>query len=381
MNNTSKIVAIIVAGGRGTRAGANGPKQWEPLAGRRVADWTVGAFAKHPAVDEVIFVHHADDTAQAQNLQHDPILTIGGATRVESVQAGLNAAKPLNPAIVLIHDAARPCVDTNLITRCIAAAQTTGAAAPALAVTDALWRADGDTVADTVSRDGLMRAQTPQCFDYNLICAAQPHCPEDAADDVAIARAAGHQVTIVEGSEDNLKITYPADFARAERILKGTMKLRVGNGYDVHKFTDGDHVILCGVKLPHDKSLLGHSDADVAMHAVTDAIYGALAEGDIGRHFPPSEPEWRGADSAIFLEHAVQLAAQKGFSISNIDCTIVCEHPKIGPHADAMQRRMADLMDLDTDQVSIKATTSEKLGFTGRGEGIAAIATAALVGL
>lgn len=381
MMSSAPIVAIIVAGGRGTRAAAKGPKQWEPLAGRRVADWTVSAFAAHKDVDAIIFVHHRDDADHAQTLPHMPRLAQGGDTRVASVQAGLRAAQALSPSLVLIHDAARPCVDQSLITRCIAAAQKTGAAAPALAVTDALWRADGVHVGDTVPRDGLMRAQTPQCFDYDLICAAQAHCPGDAADDVAIARAAGHEVTIVAGSEDNLKITYPADFARAERILKGHMKLRVGNGYDVHKFTDGDHVILCGVSVPHDKALLGHSDADVAMHAITDALYGALAEGDIGRHFPPSDPQWYGADSAIFLKHAVDLCAAKGFAISNIDCTIICEKPKIGPHADAMQARLAGIMGLDADQISVKATTSEKLGFTGRGEGIASIATAALIGV
>jgi 2-C-methyl-D-erythritol 4-phosphate cytidylyltransferase/2-C-methyl-D-erythritol 2,4-cyclodiphosphate synthase len=251
-----------------------------------------------------------------------------------------------------------------------------------LAVTDALWRGSGGLVAGTQPRDGLYRAQTPQGFHYQALVAAHAAHPGGAADDVEVARAAGLRVVITPGHEDNLKITTPEDFARAERILQKQglgMDIRLGNGYDVHRFGDGDHVMLCGVRVPHGRGLVGHSDADVGMHAVTDAIYGALAMGDIGRHFPPSDPQWKGAASHIFLRHAVGLAAEHGFRISNIDCTLVCEYPKIGPHAAAMQAEMAAIMGLEGSRVSVKATTSERLGFTGREEGIAALATATLV--
>jgi 2-C-methyl-D-erythritol 4-phosphate cytidylyltransferase/2-C-methyl-D-erythritol 2,4-cyclodiphosphate synthase len=225
----------------------------------------------------------------------------------------------------------------------------------------------------------LYRAQTPQGFRYADILAAHRAFDGQAADDVEVARAAGLDVAIVPGSEGNLKITTPEDFARAAKQLRIKMDIRLGNGYDVHAFEDGDHVILCGVKIPHSQSLKGHSDADVGMHAVTDALYGALAEGDIGRHFPPSDPQWKGAASEIFLKHACDLARTKGYEISNVDCTLICERPKIGPHASEMMQEMARIMGLEMDRVSIKATTSERLGFTGREEGIAAFATATLV--
>jgi len=225
----------------------------------------------------------------------------------------------------------------------------------------------------------LFRAQTPQGFALPAILAAHRAHKGGAADDVEVARAAGLDVTITEGDERNLKITTPVDFARAAAILEQNMDIRLGNGFDVHAFEDGDHVILCGVQIPHTKALKGHSDADVGMHAVTDAIYGALADGDIGQHFPPSDPQWKGAASEIFLRHAVDLARVRGFQISNIDCTLICEYPKVGPHATKMKLTMAQLMDLDANRVSIKATTSEQLGFTGREEGIAALATATLV--
>ena len=228
-------------------------------------------------------------------------------------------------------------------------------------------------------RDGLYRAQTPQGFHLTSILTAHHAFAGDAKDDVEIALAAGLDVAIVEGEEENIKITWPDDFARAERIAKGRMDIRTGNGFDVHAFTDGDHVTLCGVKVPHEKALLGHSDADVGMHALTDAIYGALAEGDIGRHFPPSEPEWKGAESHIFLTHAIGLARQKGFDLSNADVTLICERPKIGPHAVDMAMELARIMGVDAARVSVKATTSERLGFTGREEGIAAMATVTLV--
>jgi 2-C-methyl-D-erythritol 4-phosphate cytidylyltransferase/2-C-methyl-D-erythritol 2,4-cyclodiphosphate synthase len=267
-----------------------------------------------------------------------------------------------------------------VIARVLAALEKSAGAAPALPVTDALWRGQGGLVAGTQDRTGLWRAQTPQGFHFDAILAAHRAHPGGAADDVEVARAAGLDVAIVDGDEDNLKVTFPSDFARAEAIVKGRgMDVRLGNGYDVHAFTAGDHVWLCGVKLPHDKALLGHSDADVGMHALTDAIYGALAEGDIGRHFPPSDPQWKGAESHIFLRHAAELMRARGYTLANCDVTLVCERPKIGPHAAAMQAALAAIMSVDLGRVSVKATTSERLGFTGREEGIAALATAALV--
>lgn len=373
-----KTAAVIVAAGRGTRAGPGAPKQWRPLAGKRVIDWTVAAFDAHPDIDDIILVLHPDDMPLGIDLPGTHVA--GGATRDASVRNGLEALTNTDATHVLIHDVARAGIDAATISAVIAALQNgaTGAA-PALPVTDALWRGDNDTVIGTQNRDGLFRAQTPQGFDFAAILAAHRAHKGGAADDVEVARDAGLDVTITKGAESNLKITTAEDFTRLETILRGTMDVRLGNGFDVHAFEEGDHVILCGVRIPHDKALKGHSDADVGMHAVTDAIYGAMAEGDIGRHFPPSEAEWKDMDSAVFLKHAVDLASSKGFTISNVDCTLICERPKVGPHAAAMMTRMGEIMGLTTDRVSIKATTSEKLGFTGREEGIAAIATATLV--
>jgi 2-C-methyl-D-erythritol 4-phosphate cytidylyltransferase/2-C-methyl-D-erythritol 2,4-cyclodiphosphate synthase len=367
---------VIVAAGRGTRAGGDLPKQWQSLAGRPVLAHTLAAFAGLP----VTLVVHPDDMDRARALAAGVHLVAGGPTRALSVLAALDALEGSDVMRVLIHDGARPLVSRALIARLIAALKVAPAAAPALPVTDALWRGKAGLVTGTQARDGLYRAQTPQAFRFAEILAAHRAHPGGAADDVEVARAAGLDVQIVEGEEDNLKLTFPGDFARAEAILRGRdLDIRMGNGYDVHAFTAGDHVWLCGVKVPHTKALLGHSDADVGMHALTDAIYGALAQGDIGRHFPPSDPQWKGAASAIFLRHAVDLATGKGYRISNCDVTLVCERPKIGPHAAAMQAALAQIMDLAPDRISVKATTSERLGFTGREEGIAALATATLV--
>lgn len=371
------VAAVIVAAGRGTRAGAGIPKQWRPLAGLRVADWAIKAFTNHPQIDHVVAVVHPDDTEFTRTLDVETVS--GGASRDQSVRAGLEALAGRGFDAVLIHDVARAGVSAEIITDVIAALGLSAGAAPALAVTDALWRGQTGTVSGTQDREGLFRAQTPQGFRFEDILSAHRTHAGGAADDVEVARAAGLDVAIVAGNEANLKITTPGDFARMERILRGQMDIRLGNGFDVHAFEDGDHVVLCGVHVPHTHGLKGHSDADVGMHAVTDAIYGALAEGDIGRHFPPSEAEWKDADSAHFLDHAVKLATQKGFAISNVDCTLICERPKIGPHATAMMQRMSEIMGLDADRISVKATTSERLGFTGREEGIAAIATATLV--
>ncbi|UYV39242.1 bifunctional 2-C-methyl-D-erythritol 4-phosphate cytidylyltransferase/2-C-methyl-D-erythritol 2,4-cyclodiphosphate synthase [Rhodobacteraceae bacterium D3-12] len=378
----SKTAAIIVAAGRGTRAGGAVPKQWRDLAGKPVIWRTVSAFATHPRIDRIVLVLHGDDIADGrwQGFDGQQVKIVAGrATRAGSVLAGLEAVEGLAEH-VLIHDAARPCVSGTIIDAVLDALADGPAAAPALAVVDALWTGDAGRVSGVQPRDGLYRAQTPQGFHTAAILAAHRAAPESsAADDVALARAAGLEVAIVQGHEDNLKITHAADFERAERIVRGQMDIRLGNGFDVHRFGAGDQVWLCGVSVPHERGLQGHSDADVGMHAVTDAIYGALAQGDIGRHFPPSDPQWKGAESHIFLAHAAGLAAEMGFSIGNVDCTLICERPKIGPHAEAMQARMADILRIAPERVSIKATTSERLGFTGREEGIAALATATLV--
>ncbi|SNR71031.1 bifunctional 2-C-methyl-D-erythritol 4-phosphate cytidylyltransferase/2-C-methyl-D-erythritol 2,4-cyclodiphosphate synthase [Puniceibacterium sediminis] len=372
------IAALIVAAGRGTRAGGAVPKQWQQLGGKPVARWTLERFAH---LDHLVLVVNPDDMGRAEAVCKGLPVTLvaGGADRAGSVRAGLEALVDSAPDLVLIHDVARPCVERRVIDTVIDALAGADAAAPALAVTDALWTGAQNQVSGTRDRSGLYRAQTPQGFRYDAILAAHRAHPGGAADDVEVARAAGIAVLITQGDERNLKITGPDDFARAAALLETGMDIRLGNGFDVHRFCDGDHVMLCGVRVAHDHGLDGHSDADVGMHSVTDALYGALAEGDIGRHFPPSDPQWKGAESHIFLRHAVGLAREKGYEISNIDVTLICEFPKIGPHAGIMMEKMAQIMELRMDQVSVKATTSERLGFTGRGEGIAALATAALV--
>lgn len=373
---------VIVAAGRGVRAGGTAPKQYRTLAGRKVIEWTEGKFAGHPKTGPIILVVHSDeiDYVAGLDIHSTTRLVAGGATRAASVRAGLEACETPH---VLIHDVARPCISYRLISRMIETVLQDGAAAPALPVTDALWQ--GDThVTGTQDRAGLYRAQTPQGFKTAQILDAHQQFQGDPADDVEVARAAGIPVTIVEGEEDNLKITTPSDFDRAEQILlrgRRTMDIRTGNGFDVHRFGDGDHVMLCGVAIPHTRGLQGHSDADVGLHTITDAIYGALAEGDIGQHFPPSDPQWKGAESHIFLTHAVELATSQGFTLTHVDCTLICEFPKIGPHTSKMRSKLQELLDIDLERISVKATTSERLGFTGRGEGIACMATATLVKL
>ena len=367
---------ILVAAGRGIRAGGDLPKQWQMLGARPVAAHALQVFAKHPRIDHIVVVANPEDHA-AQYLP-DVQIVDGGATRQASVMAGLTAIEGQFD-LVLIHDAARPMVTAQIIDRVLDALATSQGAAPALPVVDALWHGSDGAVTGVQDRVGLYRAQTPQGFHLAPLIAAQANAPDDAADDVAIARAAGMTVAIVAGDENNMKITAPDDLARAASMMDRNMDIRLGNGYDVHRFGEGDHVWLCGVKVDHDRSLQGHSDADVGMHAITDAIYGALGQGDIGQHFPPSDPQWKGAASHIFLTHAVTLAATHGFRVSNVDCTLICEFPKIGPHQAAMKDALAAIMDLPADRISVKATTSERLGFTGRGEGIASIATATLV--
>ena len=375
--------AVIVAAGRGTRAGGEIAKQWQPLGGRRVIDWAIDAFHRSPSIGPIAVVLHPDDM---ELLQNDAILKVeGGATRAKSVRAGLEALVDLAPDTVLIHDAARATLPDRVIQDITRMLEDHDAVAPGLAVTDALWSDEGNDfrqVNASVDRTHLYRAQTPQGFRFSTILEAHRNHDGSGLDDVEVARAAGIAVRIGPGHPDNIKITTAEDFARAERILKErrAMDIRLGNGFDVHAFGPGDQVTLCGVEIPFDRGLAGHSDADVGMHAITDAIYGALAEGDIGRHFPPSDPRWKGAASYIFLDHAAKLARDRGFSISNVDCTLICEEPKVGPHAADMQTTLAKILGIDPGKVSVKATTSERLGFTGRGEGIAALATATLVG-
>ncbi|MCV2865714.1 bifunctional 2-C-methyl-D-erythritol 4-phosphate cytidylyltransferase/2-C-methyl-D-erythritol 2,4-cyclodiphosphate synthase [Defluviimonas sp. WL0075] len=370
-----RTAAVIVAAGRGLRAGGDEPKQWQSLAGRPVLAHAVAAFTDFA---RVLVVLHPDDMARGvTELGGHVTLVAGGATRAGSVRNALEVLDGSDLDHVLIHDGARPLVPRALIDRVLAALGR--AAAPALAVTDALWRGEDGGVDGAVARDGLYRAQTPQGFALADILAAHRAGSASAADDVEVARTAGMHVAIVAGAEENIKITWPEDFVRAERLMGKNMDVRLGNGYDVHAFCDGDHVTLCGVRIAHERGLLGHSDADVGMHALTDAIYGALADGDIGRHFPPSDTQWKGAASEIFLAHAAGRARARGFAISNADVTLICEAPKVGPHAGAMKAELARIMGIEVDRVSVKATTSERLGFTGRKEGIAAIATATLV--
>ena len=375
------IAAIIVAAGRGVRAGGDVPKQWQMLAGVPVLTHSIRAFAGVAEIGAIVMVVHPQDMGRVGSMVQGRVSAVcGGATRAASVCAGLEALEGRGVSHVMIHDGARPLISAALIRRLIAAMADCQAVAPALPVTDALWRSTGDQVAASVPRDRLWRAQTPQCFRHDAILAAHRAYGAEAADDVEVARAAGIAVTILPGEERNLKLTWPGDFARAETLLRSDgMDIRTGSGYDVHRFCPGDHLWLCGVKLPFDKGLDGHSDADVGMHALTDAIYGALAMGDIGQHFPPSDLRWKGAASQIFLTHAAQMAQGMGYRISNADVTLICERPKIGAHADAMQAALAGIIGLAPDRVGVKATTSERLGFTGREEGIAAMATVTLV--
>ena len=372
------IAAIILAAGRGTRAGGGVPKQWRDLAGLPVVARSYQAFHTHPGVDRVVVV--VDRDAPAGRLLPyiaEKDLVLGGENRAASVMAGLECLEGTADH-VLIHDGARPLVSAELIGRVIEGLKAAQCVAPGVAVSDALWVHQADHVTGIQARDGILRAQTPQGFDLAAILAAHRAFDGNAADDVEVALAYGLTVTHVAGDEDNLKITTAHDFDRGEQILGDRLDIRTGTGFDVHRFGPGDQVTLCGVSIPHDRALQGHSNADVGMHAITDAIYGALAEGDIGRHFPPSDPKWKGADSAVFLAHAVQLVGERGFGINNVDCTLVCEQPKIGPHAAAMQERLAEIIGIEVGRVSVKATTSEQLGFTGRGEGIAAQAIVTL---
>lgn len=378
-----KIAALIVAAGRGSRAGPGAPKQYRQLAGQPVLRRSLVAFTSHPGISDVLAVIHSDDAdayeAAATGLQRLLPPAHGGDTRQRSVMAGLEALAVAKPDAVLIHDGARPLISAQLISDCIAALATHDGVQAGLPVTDTVRKAWNGMAGETLERDGLWRAQTPQGFRFEIILDAHRRMAgANHTDDVAVAIAAGTEVAMVQGDEDNIKITSSSDLQRAERILMRGGETKAGSGFDVHRFGPGDHIWLCGVKVPHDAGLIGHSDADAGLHAITDAILGALAAGDIGAHFPPSDPRWKGASSDIFLTHAAKLAKDAGARISHIDLTIICERPKVGPYAAAMRERVAGILGLDEGRVSIKATTTEGLGFTGRGEGLAAQAIATL---
>jgi len=376
----ARCVALVVAAGRGSRFGGDIPKQWRDLGGRPVLRHSLAAFAAHPSVQSVVTVIHPDDQARYESAAAGlglPPAVHGGATRQDSVRLGLEALAADPPDLVLIHDGARPFVDGGVIARVVAALAEHQGAIPALPVHDTLKRECDGIITETVSRAGLWRAQTPQGFRFPaLLDAHRLAAGMELTDDAAVAEHACLAVTLVKGSEDNVKITTAEDLDRAEARLDGPGEIRVGSGFDVHRFTDGDHVTLCNVRIPHDFALEGHSDADVALHALTDALLGAIVAGDIGHHFPPSDDRWKGADSALFLAHAGTLVAGLGGGIQHCDLTIICERPKIGPRRAAMAARVAAILGIDESRVSVKATTTEGLGFTGRREGIAAQAVA-----
>jgi 2-C-methyl-D-erythritol 4-phosphate cytidylyltransferase/2-C-methyl-D-erythritol 2,4-cyclodiphosphate synthase len=371
-----ECVALVVAAGRGVRAGGGLPKQYRRLADRPVLAHSLAVFAQHARVDAIRVVIHPDDRMLYDEATHGldlPEPTPGGATRQDSVRLGLESLAPLQPGRVLIHDAARPFIDAGTITRVVEALAAAPGAIPAVAVADTLKRGADGRIAATVPRDGLWRAQTPQGFRYAEILAAhRAFAGRELTDDAAVAEAAGLAVALVEGGESNFKLTTDDDFRRAEAVLAAQAETRVATGFDVHAFGPGDHVWLCGVKLPHERGLIGHSDADVALHAITDALLGTIGAGDIGQHFPPSDPRWKGASSDQFLRHAASLVAARGGRVLHVDVTIVCERPKVGPYRAAMVARLAEILGLDAGRCSVKATTTEGLGFTGRREGIAA---------
>jgi len=385
------VAAVIVAAGRGERAGGGVPKQYRDVAGEPMIRPTLAAFLAHPAIGVVQPVINSADASfyraataglEALGVAKLPSPVPGGATRQASVRAGLEALAARAPKLVLIHDAARPFLTDALISRAITVGEAKGAAVPAIAVADTVKRVDADDlIAETLDRDRLRMVQTPQVFAFDLILAAHRRAAaagiENFTDDAALAEWAGHRVSVFEGETANVKVTTNEDFVRAEILhLAALSDVRIGNGFDVHAFADGDHVMLGGVRIPHSRGLTGHSDADVALHALVDAILGALADGDIGQHFPPSDPQWKGAASDRFLAFACERVRARRGMIANLDVTIVCETPRVSPHRDAMRARIAAIAGIPLSRVAVKATTSEQLGFTGRGEGIVAMATA-----
>jgi 2-C-methyl-D-erythritol 4-phosphate cytidylyltransferase/2-C-methyl-D-erythritol 2,4-cyclodiphosphate synthase len=379
------VAAVVVAAGRGLRAGGDRPKQYRQILGEPVIRPSLAALATHGDISLVQPVVHPDDAALYQTAIAglDLLAAVpGGATRQASVRAGLEALAPRRPELVLVHDAARPFASAALITRAIAAARASGAAVPVLPVADTVKTVDAaGTVTGTVDRAQLRMVQTPQAFGFAALLAAHRRAQaagrDDFTDDAALAEWAGLKVTTFEGEAGNVKLTTTDDFMRAEAAkLAGLSDVRTGFGFDVHQFGDGDHVMLGGVRIAHSRGLSGHSDADIVLHALVDAILGALADGDIGVHFPPSDPQWRGASSDRFLAFAVERLRTRGGRIAHLDITVVCEAPRIGPHRDAIRVRIAEIAGVPVERVGVKATTSEKMGFTGRGEGMAAFANA-----
>jgi 2-C-methyl-D-erythritol 4-phosphate cytidylyltransferase/2-C-methyl-D-erythritol 2,4-cyclodiphosphate synthase len=382
-----QVAAVVVAAGQGLRVGGEIPKQFRRIAGETLLERALSAFAEAPDVTFVQPVIRPDDVDLVRRLTSgmnvlEPVA--GGATRQASVRAGLEALVSCAPDIVLVHDAARPFASASLITRAIEAAEKTGAAIPGLPVTDTVKRIDNTgTIEATLDRNSIRLVQTPQAFAFPALFDAHRRALEqgrnDFTDDAALAEWAGIKVSVFAGEPGNIKFTTPEDFARAEAIQSASLgDVRTGSGLDVHAFGPGDHVTLGGIRIPHVQALTGHSDADVALHALTDAILGALADGDIGAHFPPSDPQWRGASSDRFLTFAVERVRARGGRIAHLDLTIVCEAPRIGDYRDRMRANIANLAGIGIERVGVKATTSEKLGFTGRGEGIAAYATATI---
>lgn len=373
-----KIAAILVAAGSGSRFGGGVPKQLIRLHGKPVLRHAAEALL--PFID---LLQPVGDPAligpALAGISHLPIVP-GGAERQDSVDAGLVALEPYAPEYVLVHDAARPVIPAGTVEAVLEALARHPGAIPALAVSDTLKRALDGEIRETVPRTNLYRAQTPQGFHFKTLLrlhrkAASPRAGLAATDDSALLEAAGLSVAIVPGAEQNIKLTVPGDLVRLNNLLGASMIPRIGNGFDVHAFEEGRKLVICGVDLPFEQGLAGHSDADVGIHALCDAIYGALADGDIGRHFPPGDASWKDADSARFLKHATGRIKARGGVLANVDITLICERPKITPHAPAMRTRLAELLNVDVEQISVKATTTEQLGFTGRGEGIAAQAS------
>lgn len=371
-------VALVVAAGRGERAGGGVPKQYRKLAGEPVLRRTIRALLdRFRAADIRVVIdpsHRALYEAAVAGLGL-PEPVAGGPTRRASVRAGLEALAADPPREIWVHDAARPFVSVALLDRLAAALVAAPAVVPVIPVADSLVRVEDGRVGRYVPREGLARVQTPQAFRFDLLLRAHRSAGDDTfTDDASLVRAIGEEVAVVAGEEENIKLTNPEDFANAGRMLRAALQTRTGYGYDVHAFAEGRPLVLCGVRIPHPRGLAGHSDADVGLHALTDAVLATIAAGDIGSHCPPSDPRWRDADSALFLRHALALLAEKGGRLVHADLTIVCEEPKIGPHREAMRARLSELTGLPPARISLKATTTEGLGFTGRGEGIAATA-------
>jgi 2-C-methyl-D-erythritol 4-phosphate cytidylyltransferase / 2-C-methyl-D-erythritol 2,4-cyclodiphosphate synthase len=378
-----KAAAIIVAAGAAARMGDDIPKQYKSLAGRPVLSWSIRSLAV-AGIEPIVVVanmEHAALLAGATAGGPSTLTAEGGSTRTASVRAGLAALADSAPDFVLVHDAARPGLRPQMIRALLEELERgADAAAPALRLSDALRRVDGamGVTAEVARDDAVMRVQTPQAFRAAALRAAFEQAPANAVfeDDLAAVRAAGFKARLIPGDRRLMKLTYPEDFDLAEQIFSSALTACVGSGFDAHRFGPGDHVTLCGVRIPHEKGLVGHSDADAGWHALVDAILGALGEGDIGAHFPPSDPQWKGANSEVFLRRAAQLADAAGARIAHVDVTLLCERPKIGPHREAMRARTAEVLALAIERVSVKATTTERLGFLGREEGLAAQATA-----